>query len=787
LARKRRLRERSVLRAAGRRARELAAGRLGLAALAAAGVALAIPAALVVIGGSRPSAPARTAGAVILRDRPALADGPAIGERGLGQGGETRALLFTAAPARLAASGGVVQIDAVVAGAIRCQLAVRPRVKPLPLTRQCADGKARARVKIAANASGTPRSYDFTLTVDGAHGRRVTRRVSVVESAGSTPPGPTPTTSSQSANSAPAITGQPSNATVAAGSEVTFTAAASGAPPPAVQWQVSTDGGQTWTQISGATSTTYSFAASADENGNQYRAVFSNVAGSATTAAATLTVTVAPQITTQPSDVTAVVGGAASFTATASGLPTPTVQWQLSTDGGGTWSAIPGATSATYTVTANAGESGSEYEAVFTNTVGSVTSTAATLTVTLTPLKPAITAQPTNDTVAAGDAASFTATASGSPTPAVQWQVSTDGGHTRTQISGATSTTYSFTASSAENGSEYEAVFTNVAGSATTDAATLTVEFSAAPQITTEPSNQSVLSGATATFTAAASGSPAPGVQWQVSTNGGGTWGDVSGAASTTYSFTTSEAENTYEYRAVFTNAAGSATTSAATLMVLAGYSNWSGYVATGATFSAVSGSWIVPSVTCSHSTTYSAHWIGIDGYSSDSVEQDGSEADCSGGSASYDAWYEMYGDSSVDSGNEVELSPASYPVHPGNAMSAQVSVSGETWTLAIADTSAGWSYSTQIGWPGAAQSSAEWVGERPEICLRSCSLASLADFGSLSFTGASATAGATTAPISSWSFVPMEMEGSSGDALAVPGPLGASGNSFTITWEASS
>ena len=63
------------------------------------------------------------------------------------------------------------------------------------------------------------------------------------------------------------------------GDSVSFTAAASGVPTPTVQWQRSTDGGASFTNIAGATSTTYTFTAAAGDDGNQYRAVFTNVVG----------------------------------------------------------------------------------------------------------------------------------------------------------------------------------------------------------------------------------------------------------------------------------------------------------------------------------------------------------------------------------------------------------------------------------------------------------------------------------------------------------------------------
>jgi hypothetical protein len=91
-----------------------------------------------------------------------------------------------------------------------------------------------------------------------------------------------------------------------------------------------------------------------------------------------------------------------------------------------------------------------------------------------------------------------------------------------------------------------------------------------APAITTQPSDQGVNAGATAVFTAAASGSPTPTVRWQVSAPGGGTWADIGGATSPTYSVTAALADSGRQYRAVFTNSVGSTTTGAATLTVQA-------------------------------------------------------------------------------------------------------------------------------------------------------------------------------------------------------------------------
>ena len=102
---------------------------------------------------------------------------------------------------------------------------------------------------------------------------------------------------------------------------------------------------------------------------------------------------------------------------------------------------------------------------------------------------------------------------------------------------------------------------------------TATVGEAGAPVVTTNPSNQTVTAGSTATFTAAATGTPTPTVQWERSTNGGSSWSPIGGATSTTYTTPTTtvtggSANNGDQYRAVFTNTGGSATTSAAILTV---------------------------------------------------------------------------------------------------------------------------------------------------------------------------------------------------------------------------
>jgi uncharacterized repeat protein (TIGR02543 family) len=456
---------------------------------------------------------------------------------------------------------------------------------------------------------------------------------------------------------------------------------------------------------------------------------------------------------------------------------------------------------------------------------------------------PQITLQPASETVSAGSTASFSAAASGSPTPTVHWTDSTKG-RTWTTIPGATSTTYSFTASSSQSGYKYEAVFANLAGASTTTAATLTVKASASDTITfnseggvavvpvtgpvgteiTLPSDTYAGYTFDGWFLASSGGKALTSpytitatttlyAQWTASASdtitfnseGGVAVAPVTGPVGTEITLP-SDTYAGYTFDGWFLASSGSkALTSPYTITATttlyaqwtanASYlesSNWSGYANSGATFNAVSASWTVPTVNCqSGANAYSAQWIGIDGYTSSTVEQDGTETDCIGGSASYDAWYEMYGDSAVNNGYEVEISPTTNPVDAGDSMSASVSFSASTgeWTLTI-DDSTRWSaaYSTTISFSTPARSSAEWVVERPEICSQTCLLTSLADFGSVSFSNASTTTINSSGSISANPYAAIEMvaAGYGSTVLAVPGALDSTGDDFTDTWEAS-
>ncbi|MDE3134668.1 MAG: hypothetical protein KGL15_11430, partial [Acidobacteriota bacterium] len=141
---------------------------------------------------------------------------------------------------------------------------------------------------------------------------------------------------------------------------------------------------------------------------------------------------------------------------------------------------------------------------------------------------------------------------------------------------------------------------------------------------------------------------------------------------------------------------------------------NWSGYALDGSTYRSVTTTWTQPSVTCSQTATYAAFWAGLDGYSSSTVEQDGTLAECvSSGrhsrtlTAEYLGWYETYPNPMYQFG---------YTVKPGDVMTSTVTANSSTgFTLELQDTTQGWSKTTtQTLRKPAALSSAEVIAEAP-------------------------------------------------------------------------
>ncbi|MDB5106240.1 MAG: hypothetical protein JWP91_3929 [Fibrobacteres bacterium] len=259
---------------------------------------------------------------------------------------------------------------------------------------------------------------------------------------------------------------------------------------------------------------------------------------------------VPPTITTQPANASVTAPSTATFSVVAAGSA-PTYQWRK----GGV--DIAGATAASYTTPATStADNGALYSVVVTNSAGTVTSANAALTVNTAP---SITTQPANQTVTAGQTATFSVVASGSATLTYQWRKA------GVNIAGATAATYTTPATvTGDNGSLYSVVVTNGFGNVTSANATLTVNAGGiAPAITTQPANQSVTVGQTATFSVVATGTATLTYQWRKAGV------NIAGATAASYiTPATVIGDNNAAFSVVVTNGFGTATSNNAILTV---------------------------------------------------------------------------------------------------------------------------------------------------------------------------------------------------------------------------
>jgi len=179
--------------------------------------------------------------------------------------------------------------------------------------------------------------------------------------------------------------------------------------------------------------------------------------------------------------------------------------------------------------------------------------------------KPVVTTHPVSKTGKLDSTVTFTAAATGTPTPTVQWQRKLPGSTTWSNLAGRTATSLTVKAVAANDKASFRAVFTNSKGKATSQAAQLVVE-RVAPKVTKQPASQTAPVRSVVKVTAAASGYPAPSVQWERKLPGSTTWTKINGATKTTVSITLNPSVSGVQVRAVFKNSAGKVTTKAATL-----------------------------------------------------------------------------------------------------------------------------------------------------------------------------------------------------------------------------
>ncbi len=210
---------------------------------------------------------------------------------------------------------------------------------------------------------------------------------------------------------------------------------------------------------------------------------------------------------------------------------------------------------------------------------------------------------------------------------------------------------------------------------------------------------------------------------------------------------------------------------------------NWSGYAVETSLASPqsgavtdVQGKWTVRAVDCvSTPSAYASFWVGIDGYSSGTVEQTGTDSDCSNGVPTYYAWYEMYPKFPVN---------LNLVISPGDVMFAEVKYLGSgSFQLTIRDTTTGVSFQTTQKLMRAQRSSAEWIAEAPSSLS---GVLPLANFGTVYFTNAQATLNGHTGTISdsAWQYDAITMTYSlTGPIKAQPSALSNGGSSFSVTW----
>ncbi|HEX5196243.1 MAG TPA: G1 family glutamic endopeptidase [Gaiellales bacterium] len=192
---------------------------------------------------------------------------------------------------------------------------------------------------------------------------------------------------------------------------------------------------------------------------------------------------------------------------------------------------------------------------------------------------------------------------------------------------------------------------------------------------------------------------------------------------------------------------------------------NWAGYSATGGTFTSVSATWKQPAATCTSATAYSSFWVGLDGDGTNTVEQIGTDADCSGGKAVYYAWYEMYPKFPVN---------LSLTINPGDTLSAKVTTNANgNFTLSIKDTTTGGSFTTTQRLRRAKLGSAEVIAEAPS----SGGVLPLANFGTVGFSAA------TVNGQQIGSFNPDRIDMVSGTTTKATTSALSGGTAFSVKW----
>ena len=162
---------------------------------------------------------------------------------------------------------------------------------------------------------------------------------------------------------------------------------------------------------------------------------------------------------------------------------------------------------------------------------------------------------------------------------------------------------------------------------------------------------------------------------------------------------------------------------------------SWGGYAVTGGTYHSVTGNWTVPALDCSATAGDISFWSGLDGWTSDSVEQIGLDAVCTkSGQVQYNPWVEMYPADSIYFTD---------PVKAGDTMTSSVTTNGSgSFTLVLGDPTQGWTKTYTKSLKSAALSSAEVIVE----AIGSQEIPPCPDFHSIQFSDVTANGGSFAA-----------------------------------------
>lgn len=219
---------------------------------------------------------------------------------------------------------------------------------------------------------------------------------------------------------------------------------------------------------------------------------------------------------------------------------------------------------------------------------------------------------------------------------------------------------------------------------------------------------------------------------------------------------------------------AGSGSTSPASGVVpvsLDQSSNWSGYSASGGTYTAVAATWKVPTISANSTVGADATWVGIGGVRSTDLIQVGTDATVQRNQVTYEAWIELLPRPS----QTVPL-----VVNAGDTISASITQQADgTWQIVIKDLTTSQTYQTNVSY-NSSRSSAEWIEESPSVGR--AAVLPLDNFGSVSFSNATTVVNGRQETIQQAGGQPITMNNSFGQVLAQPSTLGSDGESFSVS-----